>query len=141
MAITGTIYGNAYFGLGAGRFDFTRQPVYMALFTSSYVPDYNTPTTFQELLHGEVVGAGYTSGGMQITGITWHYTAGAATLTSNPIDFQVSGITCRYGVVYQYSTDPAYCFLLMCVDFGQNVSPTITPFPLSFPNGLFALSS
>lgn len=139
MAITAAVYGNAYKGLGMGRFAFTTTPLYVALFTSAYTPNLTNDETFDDLT-GEVTGAGYTSGGQALTGVTWTYTGGTATLTSNTITFAAS-VTCRRAVVYQHDADPTLAYLLLTMDFGANVGTSGAPFPLAFPHGLFSLSN
>ncbi len=140
MAITGHVYGNAYKGFGMGRFDFTSKPLYIALFNGFYTPNYNVNETFSELTSGQVVGSGYTAGGQALTGVSWTYVAQCAVLTCAATSFSAT-VSCRYAVVYQYNATPSLAYLLTCVDFGVSVSTRSGSFPLSFPNGLFALNS
>jgi hypothetical protein len=140
MAITATIYDHAYLSLGLGRFDFTSQPLKLALCTSAYTPNYLDHEFYSDLT-GQVVASGYTAGGNSLSGVTWTVVAGRSVLTASPVTWGSATFTCRYAVLYRADPAPTAAPLLLAIDFGVNVSANGTPFPISFLNGLFALSN
>ena len=138
MAITASVYGQAYKGFGMARFDVTSQTFNLALVTAAYVPNLDTHEFYSQIT-GETTGVGYTTGGKALTGVQWAYANHAATLTAAPVTWTSATFTCRYGVIYRVGADRASSPLLILINFGANASVTSAPFPVTFANGVFAL--
>ena len=130
MAFTGNWACNTFkTGLMNGTFNFTSGTFYMALYTNAATLDAST-TAYTST--GEVVGSGYTAGGLALT-IAQVPTVGNSGNTAY-ISFDnavwSASLTARGALIYQTTTgNPAVCVL----DFGSDKSSSTT-FTVQFPD-------
>ena len=130
MAFTGNWACNTFkTGMMNGTFDFTSGTFYMALYTNEATLD---ATTTAYTSTGEVVGTGYTAGGLALT-IAQVPTVGNSGNTAY-ISFDnavwTGSLTARGALIYQSgSGDPAVCVL----DFGADKTSSAT-FTVQFPD-------
>ena len=130
MAFTGNWACNSFkTGLMNGTFNFTSGTFYMALYTNAATLD---ATTTAYTSTGEVVGSGYTAGGLALT-IAQIPTVGNSGNTAY-ISFNnavwTSALTARGALIYQTTTgNPAVCVL----DFGSDKTSSAT-FTVQFPD-------
>jgi hypothetical protein len=138
MAVTSFVYGLALTSLFNAEIDFDTATVKAMLCTSSYVPAQDTHR-YKSSVTNEVVGAGYTAGGVTLTGKTVTYTAGTNTLALDADDPSWTGstITARYLVFYVDTGTAGTSPLLAYVDFGADVSSTSGTFTYQIPVGGF----
>lgn len=126
MAVSSKLYGLSFESLVEGKINYLGHRVKAMLCTSSYAPNQNTHK-FKNQVTNEVVGTGYTAGGVELAGKTVTYTAGTKTLVLDAADTQWpdSSLTGRYLVLYDddAATD-ATKPLIGYVDFGADVSTT-----------------
>ncbi len=136
-----TAYGQAYKSLGLGRFDFTAGTFKMALTGPGYSPDVDADEFFDDIT-GEIVGAGYTAGGLTLTGLAWTYDAVSrrCVLTCDPANWTpLTAAAVRFAVAYRDTGDPATSPLLSYVYFEADKAPAGSPFIVTFADGLFRL--
>ena len=130
MAFTGNWACNTFkTGMMNGTFNFTSGTFYMALYTNAATLD---ATTTAYTSTGEVVGSGYTAGGLALT-IAQVPTVGNSGNTAY-ISFDnavwSASLTARGALIYQTTTgNPAVCVL----DFGSDKSSSTT-FTVQFPD-------
>lgn len=116
-----------------GGIDYDTDTFYVMLATSGYSPDYDAHD-FRNDITNEVSGAGYTAGGQACT-----VTVGAKDVVNNRVDIAVGGavwgaatITARYAIVYKRRGGASSADeLVMCVDFGSDVTSTGADFTLT----------
>jgi hypothetical protein len=119
MAVTAKAYGLMVRDVfnGAIVVDWNTDTIKVALTTVTYSPDQDVHDRFDDVTN-EVVGAGYTAGGVTLTAgnQTITYTAGTNTVTLDGEDasWAASTITARTAVVYKStgvaSTSPLICY-------------------------------
>lgn len=79
----------------------------VALFTSTYVPNQDTDTTYAGITGEVAAGNGYTTGGVTLASVVWaaDATNHRAKLTASNISWTVTAaITYRYAVLYDSTT-------------------------------------
>ena len=98
---TGKLFGLFFMSLGNKLMDLDSDDMRVSLHTSTYTPNQDTHDFFDDATN-EVVGTGYTAGGVALTGETMAYNAGSNTWTldANDAQWPSSTITARYAVVY-----------------------------------------
>lgn len=114
------------------------------LATSSYVPDQDSHI-YKSSITNEVVGTGYTSGGVALTNVIVAYSGTTNTITvdSDDVVWASSTITARYAVIYDSTsgvdgTSP----LIGYIDFGADMSSNNGNFTITFDsNGIFTIST
>jgi hypothetical protein len=130
MAFTGNWACNTFkTGMMNGTFNFTSGSFKIALYTNAATLD---ATTTAYTSTGEVVGSGYTAGGLALT-IAQVPTVGNSGTTAY-ISFNnaiwTSALTARGALIYQTTTgNPAVCVL----DFGSDKTSNTT-FTVQFPS-------
>jgi hypothetical protein len=104
-----------------------------ALLTSAYVPDQDTHTHFGDLT-GEVVGAGYTAGGMVVANRSLAFDAATneVRFLADDLIWTASTITARYLVFYNDTPAAGSKWLLAYVNFGDDQISLNSSFPISF---------
>lgn len=108
-----------------------------ALLTSAYVPAQDTHSHFDDLTN-EVVGTGYTAGGLAFTNRSLTYDAASNELRflADDLVWIDSTITARYLIIYNNTpapaSTPAMKWLMGYVDFGVDHSSQASNFPISF---------
>ena len=114
----------------------------LMLCTSAYTPNQDTDM-YKSNVTNEVVGTGYTSGGVSITSVTVSYNSATNTIKVDGADvnFATSTITSRYAVIYDdtNSTD-ATKVLLAYIDFETDQISSNGDFKITFDaNGIFTI--
>lgn len=101
MAVTSKYYGPHFQGLYAKEFDFLNDAIKCLLVTSVYVPDQDAHR-YKSSVTNEVVGTGYTAGGVALTTKTVTYTGASNVLALDADDPTWTGstITARTAVLY-----------------------------------------
>lgn len=134
MAITAKLYGKFLQTLGNKEIDLDSDTLKVMLCTNAYVPDQDVHD-YKNDVTNEVVGTGYTAGGISLTGVTWTYDAATNTMKLDATDISWPGstITARYAVVYDGTpgTD-ATRPVIGYVDFGADVSTTNGTFSITW---------
>lgn len=106
----------------------------LMLCSSAYVPDVDTHR-YKNHITNEVTGPGYTAGGATLGTVTVNYdTSGnIVSFTAPAVTWPASTITARYGILYDATpaTD-ATRPLILCVDFGGNISSTAATFTVAW---------
>ena len=133
MATTTTVYNSYKKDVLDGTIDLVNDTIKVALCTSSYTPDIDAHSFFDDITN-EVVGTGYTAGGE---------TLGTKTTTQDNTDdegvfdaadttWSSSTITARYAIIYKdtgtASTSPLICY----VDLGEDKTSVSGDFTLSW---------
>jgi len=100
----------------------------MALFTNAATLD-KTSVTYSTA--NEVVGTGYTAGGIVLAGITQALDSDTAVMdfTTDPV-WPTASITARGGVIYDSTNANKIRAIL---DFGSDITSTNAPFVVTFP--------
>jgi len=127
MAFTGNWACNTFkTGLMDGTFDFITDTFYIALYTNAATLD---ATTTAYTSTGEVVGTGYTAGGLVLTVSQTPTTGSSGNTAYISFDNAVwsGSITARGALIY--TSGGAVCVL----DFGSDKSSSTT-FTVQFPN-------
>ena len=126
MAVTGKCYGLFFQSLANKEVDWNTDTIKCMLTTVTYVPDQDTHQ-YKSSVTNEVVGTGYTAGGVALATPTITYTAATNKLMLDAGDasWAASTITARIAVVYDDTpaTD-ATKPLAVYQDFGADVSTT-----------------
>lgn len=137
MAVSGKLYGLTRLGeWGAATgypIDWVNDTIKVALLTSSYTPNQDTHQFFSDLTN-EVVGTGYSAGGVTLGTKTKTYT-GATNVTAFFAAAAVwagSTITARYAAVYKSTGTAGTSALIGYVDFGADVSSTGAAFTITW---------
>jgi len=131
------IYDSMLDDLVKGVFDFDNDSFYVMLVTSTYSPNKGTHNRRDDVTN-EVVGTGYTSGGVvSTTTINSDTTNHREDISFSNVSWATATITARAAVIYcgkggASSGDP----LIACVDFGQDVSSTAAAFSVTFSSAL-----
>lgn len=137
MSVTAKLYGltrRDQWGNATGfPIDWVNDTIKVALLTSSYTPNQDTHHFFSDLTN-EVTGAGYTAGGLTLSGKSKSYT-GATNVTaffaSDPL-WTTATITARYAAVYKSTGTGSTSALIGYIDFGADVSSTGDDFTIEF---------
>jgi hypothetical protein len=130
MPVSALLYGklflNAFGGETAGEtlrnIDILSDSIKLMLTTSAYVPDQHTHK-FKSSVTNEVVGAGYTAGGIALANRTWAYNSGTKTCTFDADDVVWSNATITARIAVLYDSTPAADadrILIGYVDFGTD---------------------
>jgi len=133
MAITAKRFGNATLKALNKEVDWDTDTIKVMLCTSTYVPDQDTHI-YKSSITNEVIGTGYTAGGVTLTTKTIGYT-GATNVTkldADDVTWASSTITARYAVIYVDTGVDATSVLLGYVDFGADVSSTNGNFTITW---------
>lgn len=141
MAVTATVYAQFLLDLGmvnGMRHVFPYQDFKVALITHDYVPNYNTNEQYIELTDFELIGSGYTTGGILLDNVTWTFDTAtrSAVLNADPIGWTLTG-TFRYAVVYNNSSG----YLIGAIDFGEDKTYAAEAFDMSFDDGVVAITA
>lgn len=127
MAVTTYVYGNFLKNVFTGKtVDWLNHTIRVMLCTSTYVPDPDTHQTKADVT-GEVVGIGYTAGGIALSNkqVTYDPNANVVILDADDIIWSNATITARYAVIYDDNgATNAEKLLLGYVDFGGDASST-----------------
>ena len=125
---TATWYGNSvtgqYSSTSARRVDWVSDTVKVALCTSSYTPNQDTHTFFNDITNELTTGGGYTAGGAALANktVTYDSTSNETRLDADDVQWTSATFTCRYAVIYKDTGSGATSPLFGWVDFGGNES-------------------
>lgn len=119
MTVTAYVYGPAMLSLANKEIDFVNDTVMVMLCTSTYVPNVDTQR-YLDGVSNEIVGTGYTTGGLALTAKTSTYEPSTNTLTLDCADpsWLSATFTSRYAVFYVLTDLPSTSPLLCYWDFG-----------------------
>lgn len=140
MAVTPKAYGLFLQSMTEGRVALGLDPLMCMLVAPGYTPNQNTHK-FKSIVTNEILGSGYTAGGIEVTGIQLTYTGATKTLKVTGSNLVWPSVTFpspgpKYGVLYIASDLPITAQPLVAwVDFGENVSRTDEPFYITWPPG------
>jgi hypothetical protein len=114
--------------------DFDTDTIKVSLHTVSYVPSAATDTVWSELTN-EVVGTGYTSGGITLINPTLTESGGVVTFKADNITWaqNAAGFTnARYSVIYKYNADATLATVIGYYDHSVDQSNVVVPFSIIF---------
>jgi hypothetical protein len=123
MAVTAKMYGGFLQSLANKEIDLDTDTIKCLLTTSAHTPNQDTHR-YKSDITNEVVGTGYTAGGVTLTSVTVTYDAATNTLKLDSVDpaWASSSITARNA--HFYDSTPATDAtrpLISYVDFGADV--------------------
>jgi hypothetical protein len=135
MAVTAFVYANFIEAAFAKQIDAATDTFKLLLATSAYSPNQDTDTTSADVVDStaataEVSGGGYTSGGYTITNVTVALDTSANKIVIDGDDIAETNcsFTARYGLINDSTADR----LAVCVDFGEDESPSAGNFSLTW---------
>lgn len=136
MPLYGKLPCNLFGGEVAGdsfAIDFLSDTINVALTTSTHVPNQDTHETFADITN-EVVGTGYTAGGMALASKTVVYTAASNLTTLDAADttWSSSTITARNLHVYKSTGTPSTSPLILYETFGSDQSSSAGNFTIAW---------
>lgn len=123
MAVTASPYWSLANILGQAQINFAADTIKVMLLDDSYTPDLVDHAWLDAVNAAEVVGTGYTAGGLTLTSCSWGYypTEGVQGFSANWAIWSPASITARYAVVYKdVGGVPEDSPLVSLVDFGDN---------------------
>ena len=125
-----------------GSINLSADTLKVILVTSAYTPDIDTHAVYSDIT-GEVVGAGYTTSGATLSGVTvtTDLTNDRAVLDANDVTWASSTITAAGAVIYKYGATPSSSPLIGYVDFGGSKSSSNGDFMIQWnTDGILTLS-
>lgn len=133
-------FGRATLHMGLARFNFTASnALKVMLMSPSFTPDIDA-NTFRSDLSNEITAAGYTAGGVVLSGVTWTYDAtnNWTVLAATAPTFTPLPATVHYAVVYGNTGSAATDPLLGYIDFEEDIDMTSQGVNLAWPStGIF----
>jgi hypothetical protein len=116
-----------------GAIDLDSDTIRVALVTSTYVPDQDAHEFFSDITN-EVVGAGYTADGAEITTktVTQDDANDQGVFNGDDVAWAASTITARAGIIYKDTGNPVTAPLIRYVDFGEDKTTTGTTFTITW---------
>ena len=146
MAVTAKVYGkailNAFGGetaVEASAVDLLSDAIKISLHSATYVPNQDTHEFFSDVTN-EVVGTGYTAGGITLANKTLTYDAATNTMKfdADDVAWATSTITARYAVIRKDTGTPTTSPLLVYIDFGVDQVSDAGSFTITFAaEGIF----
>lgn len=131
------IFNSCIHDVARGLVDFDTDAFKVMLVTSAYVPDKDLHTKRSDVT-SEVVGTGYSSGGLASSVTVSNVTSvDQVTVAFSSVAWASSTITARGAVIYKSRGGAASADELVAyVDFGSNVSSTAASFTVTFSTPL-----
>lgn len=131
------VYNTALLKWAQGSIDFDTDSFKCLLVTSAYTPDKDAHV-FRSSVTNEVIGTGYTLGGVAVTCTPSQDNANdRVDLTFSNPSWPASTITARAGVIYKARGGAATADeLIAYVDFGSDVTSTSGTFAVTFTSPL-----
>jgi len=130
------IYNKAIDALVRAGINFASDAFKVMLVTSAYTPNKDTHEDRADVTN-EVVGTGYTAGGVATTPtITLDTTNDRVDITFSNVSWANATITARAAVIYKSTGVAANDTLIAYVDFGSDVSSTNAAFAVTFSSAL-----
>lgn len=133
MAVSAKVYGKFLTSLANKEVDLDSDTLKVMLCTSTYTPDQDAHI-YKSSVTNEVVGTGYTAGGLALASKTITYTGATNVIALDAADLSwaTSTITARYAVIYDSTGTDATSALLGWVDFGVDTSSSGGPFNITW---------
>ena len=128
------IYNSFKRDIANGSIDLDTNDIRIMLVTSDYAPNIDTHTKRSDII-GEVVGAGYTSGGVSLAGktVTANTTTDKGVFDADDVVISAATITARGAILYKFSGSGTSQDNLICyLDFGADISSTAANFNITF---------
>lgn len=130
------IYNEAVNATVRGQLDFDTDSFKVLLVTSAYAPNKDTHLTRNQITN-EVVGAGYTAGGVATTAtVSKDLPNDRVEIAFSNVSWAEATITARAAVIYKDTGDAASDTLVAYVDFTNDVSSTNATFAVTFSSAL-----
>ena len=130
------IYNKAIDNLVRAAIDFATHSFKVMLVTSTYSPNKDTHEDRADVTN-EVVGTGYTAGGVATTPtITLDTSNDRVDITFSNVSWASATITARAAVIYKSTGTAGTDLLIAYVDFGSDVSSTNAAFAVTFSSAL-----
>lgn len=118
-----------------GSIDLDTDTIKLMLVTSTYVPNIDTHTKRSDITN-EVVGTGYTAGGVTLANktVSVNNTTDRGVFTADPIDITTATITARGCVLYKSRGGASSADELIAYgDFGSDITSTNGTFAITAP--------
>lgn len=134
MAVSAEWYGNALVKALGGSVNYLSDTIKVMLATSSYTPNQDTDV-FKSAVTNEIVGTGYTAGGLTLGSKTLTYTGATNVIMLDAADVQWTTATitnARYAIIYDSTGTDSTSVLIGLVDFGGNVSSNAGNFTIAW---------
>lgn len=130
-------------GTAAKVIDFDTDTIKVGLVTSTYTPDYDAHTTWNDITN-EVTGTNYTAGGATLGSTTLTESAGTVTFDAADTTWSqhASGFTtARYAIVYKSTGTASTSTLVACVDLVSDKGNVTGDFTLAWDAaGIFTVA-
>ena len=144
MAVTAFVFPLVFTAAFNKEIDLLDDAIKVALTTSIYAVDQDTHDYFNDVTN-EVVGTGYTAGGVALATDTITYTAGTNVWKYDADDssWTTATITARFAVVYDSTPATAATQPLICYqNFGADVVSTAGTFLITWnASGIFTITA
>ena len=128
------IYNSFLRDIQNGSIDLDTDTIKLMLVTSAYTPNIDTHTKRSDVTN-EVVGVGYTAGGVTLAGktVTQNNTDNTGVFDADNITISTSTITARAGVLYKSRGGASSADeLIGYLDFGSDIISTAGDFNITF---------
>ena len=127
------VYNGVKAGLMHAELNFAVDTLYIALVTDMYIPDVDTHV-FMSDITGEVVGVGYTQGGLQLQNVNLQLDLvnNRESLFADDPLWSNSTIVAKGAIIYKNTGVPTTSKLITYLDFGENKSSNASPFLIAF---------
>jgi hypothetical protein len=128
------IYNSFLRDIQNGSIDLDTDTIKLMLVTSAYTPNIDTHTKRSDVTN-EVVGVGYTAGGVTLAGktVTQNNTDNTGVFDADNITIPTSTITARAGVLYKSRGGASSADeLIGYLDFGSDIISTAGDFNITF---------
>jgi hypothetical protein len=144
MAVSAFFYGNVFVSAFNKEIDFNSDTIKVVLLDNTHTPSQDAHNYLDDVIGDEVVGTGYTTGGITLPSPTMTYTGGTNTfkLDGDDIEWPTSTITARFACVYDSTpATNATRPLIALVDFGEDIESTAAPFSIDWdPAGIATIT-
>lgn len=137
MAVTAFWFGQSplgqYSATAARRIDWVSDTIKTALATSTYTPNQDTHVFFSDVTN-EVVGTGYTAGGVALGSKTLTYDAATNETRLDAADpsWSTATITARYAIIYKDTATASTSPLMGYVNYGADQAVVGGTFTIQF---------
>lgn len=137
------VYNRGVLNAFRGEIDTDVGTFKVCLLDSNHVEDSASTANLSAILANEITGAGYTSGGADLSNVAVTHDTGAdeVQISADPVTWPSSTITARYAVVYLSLGNPINDIPLCSIDFGSDQSSSNGDFTINWnANGIFAFT-
>lgn len=135
-------YGKKLFD-NSTKISLSTDTIKVALCNSSYVPNRDTHDFFDDITN-EVTGSGYTAGGATLGSVTITQDDANDRIVVDAADTAWSSSSipnARYAIIYKSTGTASTSPLIACVDFGSNISSSLTTFTIQWnANGIIRVT-